>query len=94
MSAKNEKATSVQRRLAAIEALCCYARTHVEMEAGSNVGLARASDDISHAILALALLRKEIAADSPDQEAEAISALGRVAAQDERNGAVRRPWIW
>ncbi|MEJ8855802.1 hypothetical protein WKW79_14560 [Variovorax robiniae] len=73
-------ASEIQRSLASIEALCNYARAAVRLKMGDSAKLYRAEDDLSAAILALCNLRSAVAGPRKDGQAEAISAMGRVAA--------------
>lgn len=80
----------IQRRLAAIGALCQYARAGIQLKMGESAKLARAEEDIWAAIEALESLRGELAEVQPDEFAEGLSVFGRVAASEYRMNAVRR----
>ena len=70
------KAPDLHRRLAAVESLCRYARAAVQLKMGDSSKLARADDDLTAAIVALAEIRRSL---SPDQMATAISSVGEAA---------------
>lgn len=70
-------AYEVQRRLAAIEALCRYSRAAVQLKMGDSSKLARAEEDLTAAVDALVVLRRDMTVvHGADSMAEMMVAAG------------------
>ncbi len=80
----------LQRRLAAVGALCTFALTSVRLKMGDSAKLYRAEDDLAAAVLAISQMQTSLADYVKNDFAEGLRAMAIAHARQQKVGLARR----